>query len=295
MDSIREELLKNPNFIYVGNPDMWDRLEWSSQGTSLEHLCTKYDASDESHSKVRGKAKGPSPKHVPAQLCIITTLSPSLFFLTADASWDSGKLGEFVDIRPSAIGVAPEDAQCAEDFENFYASLREHIQTKSAHALPQIKGVMKFTNEGDNPLHSLKFQHSNLFVPRGNTASEADIDFMEHWPVPKSHTDARNAFDEMKDRYLVNPILAYMNDSLIPPEKYKAELKGATVVMVFTLHRLSKSNQDTFWASISNIDVLESPPDDFFNVPSKRPAPQTNPFHLKKKGLSIGGKKSKTG
>jgi hypothetical protein len=118
---------------------------------------------------------------------------------------------------------------------------------------------------------------------------------MEHWPIPKKHSDARNAFDEMKDRYLVNPILAYLNDSLIPPEKYQAELKGATVVMVFTLNHLPKANQDTFWASISNIDVLESPPRDNFFVPSKRPAPATNPFHLKKKGLASGTKKTKTG
>jgi hypothetical protein len=165
MDAIREELLKNPKFIYVGEPDMWDHLEWASQGTSIERLCTRVDPScDESHSKLRGKAKAANSKLVPAQLCIITTLSPSLFFLTADAYWDSGKLGDFIDIRPSALGVAPEDEKSAEDFENFYSALRAHIQKKSAHPLPQIKGIMKFAGEGDNPLHSLKFQHSNLFV-----------------------------------------------------------------------------------------------------------------------------------
>jgi hypothetical protein len=110
---------------------------------------------------------------------------------------------------------------------------------------------------------------------------------MENWPIPTSNEDARIAFAEMKDKYLVNPIQAYLDDELIPPQKYDSHLCGATAIVVFTLSRLAKPTQDTFYADLVNIDVIEpGAGDNIFVSPtaSKRPAPPTlNPFAMKKK------------
>jgi hypothetical protein len=102
----------------------------------------------------------------------------------------------------------------------------------------------------------------------------------------------------MKDDHIVNPIQAYGEDGLIAPQKYCAELQGATIVLIFMLSCYTKADQATFWASIVHIDIIKSPSslaDDRFSLTKCPAPPETNPLHLKKKGVtsSSGRKKSK--
>ncbi|KAJ2911611.1 hypothetical protein MD484_g8802, partial [Candolleomyces efflorescens] len=271
----RDDLISSDAFMYVGTPNLEDHLRWHTFG-NIERLCVK-PAEKSSHKR-----------NDPAHLAIITTFSSTNFFLASDGHWRRSMGYPFAEIRPSALGTAPEDLTFAKDFESFYEYVHAQIKSKSKLALPCIKGIMNMAeaeNE-DNP-HYLKFNHGHLFVRRDNTATKADIKFMEKWPIPASNEDATIAFAEMKDKYLVNPIPAYLDDDLIPPHKYDSELCGATAMVVFTLSRLPKSDQDTFYADIVNIDIIEpGSGDNIFVSPtaSKRPAPpMLNPFAIKKK------------
>ena len=55
----------------------------------------------------------------------------------------------FAQVRPSALGTAPDDPTLAEDFESFYAYLYAQIKSKTRLALHCVKGILNMA-EAEN-------------------------------------------------------------------------------------------------------------------------------------------------
>lgn len=152
MTTSRDDLISSEAFTYVGIPNLEDRLHWYTFG-NIERLCLK-PAEDSAHKR-----------NTPAHLAIVTTFSPTNFFLAADGHWRRSMGYPFAEIRPSALGTAPDDLPFAEDFESFYAYVHAQIKSKTKLALPCVKGILNMAEaENKDNQHYLKFNHGHLFV-----------------------------------------------------------------------------------------------------------------------------------
>ncbi|KAJ2934922.1 hypothetical protein H1R20_g2197, partial [Candolleomyces eurysporus] len=194
----------------------------------------------------------------------------------------------FADIRPSAFTEDPDIPELKGDYPKIWNNVVELLRrwyqfgAGDGAKLTDSVGVIDWTTKSEpNPAHGFKIGH-RVFERRSAESLENFQDHgasfsIENWPVGP---EARAELDKIKKTHIAHPIPAYYPDpekNLIPPYRYRDDLRGAVVRLEFHLNHWFIDGRHTFTADIRRMKILVRP-----NLP---PSGVASP--IKRKGIPL--------
>ncbi|KAM6496782.1 hypothetical protein JOM56_007255 [Amanita muscaria] len=261
---------------YLGTPmvDVKKKMTWDRVG-NMDCLVTEEEsetanAAYKTYWEMEPNARGipPNPAQ-PTELSAVVKISNDDYWLTSCGMWH-GKT-EFTsclaDVKPTCIGVIPENPVFSDDFANVLTNLTSLLGLGATLGVPGRKGVLLSNNR-------IKFRHL-LFEPaegtedqerEGSTTDSESTDTkvipsrftMAEWPA--DNPEAQEDLDNIRHTHRVNFLPAYnVQGDLIEPQDYRKTLQGALVQIHFTLSHWFIAHKDTYTANICNMRVLAPP------------------------------------
>ncbi|RXW19630.1 hypothetical protein EST38_g6217 [Candolleomyces aberdarensis] len=290
-EDLREQL--RAKCIYLADDNVPERLEWFRM-QDFDRVITKDEADKYRNSSRKegtpSNEDDESGSPPPARLAGIVRLTHKHdFFMQACSGWipsTSPGHPRFADIRPSAFTEDPGIPELMGDYpkiwNNVVALLRGWYQFEGEDAtkLRDSVGVIDWTTKSEpNPAHGFKIGH-RVFERQSpenlkNFQDHGASFNIETWPV---EPEAQLELDKIKKTHIAHPIPVYYPDpekNLIPPYRYRDDLRGAIVRLEFHLNHWFIDGRHTFTADIRRMKILVRP-----NLP-----PRDVASPIKRKGI----------